>query len=93
MNSSINSLFKRLPILYLVAAAFIAANNIWKFSPAQAMSYPQSIIVPLIFTAIGGFATTYNRRLRQAELKGIAEAQAANLEQWQEEQLDGRGRQ
>lgn len=81
-----NALFREYPILFVFLAAVIGANNLWKFAPAQAVGAPHSWIVPLILTAIGVGSIAHNRRLRRVELEGIAEAQALNLEQWQDEQ-------
>jgi len=75
-----NEILKRYPVLYFIWATYFFANNIWVFN-----SYTVPYSVPIICLAFGTYGVICNVLLRRSQLRAIAEAHAANVEQWQED--------
>lgn len=75
-----NQIFNRYPLLFIIFAAYLVVNNIWGTN-SHAVPYS----VPIIFLAFGTYGVIYNVLLRRSQLRAIAEAHAANEEQWQED--------
>ena len=75
-----NEILKRYPALHFILATYFVANNIWVFN-----SYTVPYFVPIICLAFGTYGVIYNVLHRRSQLRAIAEAHAANVEQWQED--------
>jgi hypothetical protein len=55
-------IFQKYPILLFILAGIIVVNNIFKFAPGQTFSGFTSILVPLIFVAVGGYFIFQNKK-------------------------------
>ena len=73
-------LFMRYPILLIILAGVLVANNIWQFYPCPVDYFPS-----ILFTVIGSFGIIHNALLNRLRRRAIAEAHKANTEQWQED--------
>jgi hypothetical protein len=62
MYGNKNRLLQKYPIIFIIVAVLIVLNNIFKFAPGQTFSGFTSILVPLIFVAIGGYFMLQNKK-------------------------------